>query len=77
MDKNDMMTKGAIAYIINRLLENGREAVEDFRKEKNDYNSGRMEAYYELLDILQNELSVRDEDLKEYNIDINLDKEFS
>ena len=76
MEKNDMMTKGAIAYIISRLLENGRDAMKEYREDKSDYNSGRMEAYYELLDILQNELIAREEDLKEYGIDINLDKEF-
>ena len=73
---NDMMTKGAIAYIINRLLESGREAVNDKRLNPgSDYYIGKSDAYYEMLDILRNELEARDEDLKYYGIEIDIEKE--
>lgn len=69
----DVLTKEGIKYIIARLLENANEAVEESEENRNDpYSAGRRVAYYEMLDILKTELDVRDQDLKEFGLDIDL-----
>ncbi len=69
----DALTKEGIKFIIARLLENAADAVEESKKKPADeYSIGRRVAYYEMLDILKSELDVRDQDLKEFGLDINL-----
>ena len=63
----------SIAYIISRLLERGAEAVEESEADPtSDFEAGRRMAYYEMLDTLKSELMVRDQDLKELGLDIDL-----
>lgn len=70
----DALTKEGIKYMISRLLENANEAVEESKENKDDaYCSGRKIAYYEMLDILKTELDIRDQDLKEFGLDIDLE----
>ena len=69
---NDL-TAESIKFIIARLLERGAEAAEESKAApQNDFKAGRRLAYYEMLDILQSELMVRDQDLKKFGIDIDL-----
>lgn len=71
---NDALTKEGIKYLISRLLVNANEAVEESEEHKDDqFCQGRRLAYYEMLDILKTELDVRDQDLKEFGLDINLE----
>lgn len=75
---NDMLSEDGIKYIISRLVDNAYEAAEDSRKDKtDDFAAGRKTAYYEMLDILKSELSIRDQDLKELGLDINLEKDIA
>lgn len=70
----DALTKEGIKYMIARLLENANEAVEESKRDKdNPYCAGRKVAYYEMLDILRTELDIRDQDLKEFGLDIDLE----
>jgi hypothetical protein len=74
----DSLTKEGIQYMVSRLLENANEAVEESKKNKNDpYYIGRRVAYYEMLDILRTELDIRDQDLKEYGLDIDLENKIA
>lgn len=67
------LTPESIKYIIARLLERGAEAAEESKSDPNsDFEAGRRMAYYEMLDILKSELMVREQDLKEFGIDIDL-----
>lgn len=69
----DALTRDGIKYMVSRLLENAKEAVEESEENKNDsYCAGRRVAYYEMLDILKTELDVREQDLKEFGLDIDL-----
>ena len=67
------LTPESIKYIIGRLLERGAEAAEESKADpESEFEEGRKMAYYEMLDILKSELMVRDQDLKEFGIDIDL-----
>lgn len=72
------LTSDAIKYIIARLLDNANDAVEEYNKDKKDeFNAGRKVAYYEMLDILKTEFDVRDQDLKEFGLDIDLENQIA
>jgi hypothetical protein len=72
-----MMTEAAIKFIISRVIQNAFDAAEEAKENKNsDFYNGRKLAYYEILDTIQSELDVRDADLKEFGLDIDLEKTF-
>lgn len=74
----DALTKEGIKYMIARLLENANEAAEESKENKGDeFAAGRRLAYYEMLDILKSELDVRDQDLKEFGLDIDLENKIA
>lgn len=74
----DTLTKDGIKYMVARLLENANEAVEESKADKeNMFAAGRRLAYYEMLDILKTELDVRDQDLKEFGLDIDLENKIA
>ena len=69
------LNEDSLKYIIARLVENANDAVEESEKDKSDaFNQGRRLAYYEMLDVLKNELDVRDADLKELGLDFDVNK---
>ena len=75
---NEKLTSESIKYIIARLIDNANDAVGESRKDRNNlFNEGRQLAYYEMLDILQSELSIRDQDLKEFGLDIDLENKIA
>lgn len=70
----DALTRDGIKYMIARLLDNANDAVEQSKADRTDkFAAGRRTAYYEMLDILQTELDVRDQDLKEFGLDVDLE----
>ena len=70
-----MLSEAEIKYIIARVLDNANDAFEEAGENKNDdFYQGKMLAYYEILDTIKNELICRDQDLKEFGLDINLEK---
>ena len=74
---NDTLTKEGIKYLIARLLERAKEANEERRDNPEDnFQAGRNMAYYEMLDILKTELDIREQDLGEFGLNINLEKTF-
>lgn len=73
---NELLSKAGIAYIVSRVLNNANDAIQAKKESPNDeFIEGKILAYYEVLDTIKNELIARDEDLKEYGLDINLEKE--
>lgn len=62
-------------YIIKRVLERAFESINE-PKDRNDFSNGRRLAYYEIADIIKSELYVRDVDLSEYGLDIDLENVF-
>lgn len=72
-----MMNESVIKFIISRVIENANDAAEEAKQNKaDDFYKGRKLAYYEILDTIKSELEVRDVDLKEFGLDIDLDKDF-
>ena len=74
----NLLSKEGIAFIIERVLNNAKEATSDRNNatEEEDviYHSGRVEAYYEILDTIKNELLIKDQDIKEFGLDFNLEQ---
>ena len=70
------MTDSVIRFIIARVIKNAYNAAEEAKQNVNDFYKGRKLAYYEILDTIKNELLVRDADLKEFGLDIDLENEF-
>lgn len=73
----DLMSREGVKYIIGRVIENANDAMQNREKDPgNEYYAGMAQAFYETLDIIKNELAVRDEDLKDYGLDIPLEKKY-
>ena len=71
MDEN--FTKEWVEDLVARILEEGIEAAEDSRKNKDDvFLAGRRLAYYEVLDILHSALIARDLDPSDYGLGMDL-----
>ena len=72
-----MMNEATIEFIISRVIENANDTLEEATQNKDDdFYKGKKLAYYEILDTIKNELLVREQDLKEYGLDIDLEKTF-
>jgi len=72
-----MMSEAEIKYIIARVLDNANDAFEEATENKDDdFYKGKKLAYYEILDTIKNELKARGQDLKEFGLDIDLEKKF-
>ena len=72
----DNISIDGISYIVGRIVERAREAAEESKDNREDgFRDGRVLAYYEVLDILRTELSVREISLEEIGLDFNLEKE--
>ena len=72
---NEKLTKEGIKYIIGRLLKNAQESIGEWDKDKSNlFYDGKALAYYEMLDIIKAELDIREQDLKEFGLDVNLEE---
>lgn len=72
-----MMNESEIKYIIARVIENANEARDESKEAPDDeFYKGKKLAYYEILDTLKNELKARGQDLKEFGLDVNLEKKY-
>lgn len=72
-----MMNDATIKYLVARIVDSAREAIKEAKENEGDaFYKGHNLAYYEVLSLLKNELSARDENLKEYGLNINLEKAF-
>ena len=75
MMANEKLTKEGIEYIIGRLLKNAQETVGEREKDKSNlFYDGKALAYYEMLDIIKAELDIREQDLKEFGLDVSLEE---
>ena len=72
----DNISIDGISYIVGRIVERAREAAKESKDNREDgFKDGRALAYYEILDILRTELSVREMSLEEIGLDFDLEKE--
>ena len=63
-------------YILARVLERAFESIEEANENGDEFYKGRKLAYYEIADIIKSELYVRDAQLSEFGLDIDLEKTF-
>lgn len=70
------MTVDSYKYILSRILERAFESIEDAKENNSDFDNGRKLAYYEVADIIKSELYVRDADLAEFGLDVDLENTF-
>ena len=75
------LTSDQLKFLIERLLDNAsfakKKRYEDSSKENDQYYAGLMQGYYEMLDTLKNQLIIDDQDLKDFGLDIDLEKELT
>ena len=71
-----MLNEDTIKYIISRIIDNANEALKEHNENNNDFYDGKTLAYYEVLDTIKNELETHDLNLKEFGLDVDLEKEF-
>ena len=75
-DPIEPLTPAAVKFIIARVLNNANDAFKEATvNDKDKFYQGRKFAYYEILDTIKNELIAHDQDLKEFGLDRNLEKE--
>ena len=71
------MNNDIFNHLMERLLSKADDALKTYQKDKsNEFYSGRVEAYYEVLDALKSELTVWDYDLDQCGLDFDLDKKY-
>jgi hypothetical protein len=71
------MNESTIKFIISRVIDNANDALEEHKANKgDDFYNGKALAYYEILDTIKSELKANEQDLKEFGLDIDLEKEF-
>lgn len=71
------MNNDIFNHLMERLLSKADDALNTYQKDKsNEFYSGRVEAYYEVLDALKSELTVWDYDLGQCGLDFDLDKKY-
>ena len=75
-ERPSAMTVESYQYILSRIRERAFESIEDAKESNSDFGNGCKLAYYEVADIIKSELWVRDADLKEFGLDIDLEKAF-
>jgi hypothetical protein len=66
------LTESELEFIISRVLDNAKDAAES--TEESQFNEGKKLAYYEILDTIKNELTVRDIDVKHFGLDTVLEE---
>ncbi|MBQ7874907.1 MAG: transposase [Oscillospiraceae bacterium] len=71
------MTDSAFQFIIERIINNALDSVKEAKDNPGEeFYLGRKMAHYEILDIIKNELEIRDEELGEFGLDFNLEEVF-
>ena len=72
----DNISIDGISYIVERIVERAREAAKESKDDREDsFKDGRALAYYEVLDILRTELSVREISLEKIGLSFDLERE--
>ena len=72
---HEPLTPAAIKFIIARVFDNANDAFKEAKiNNKDEFYQGRIQAYYEILNTIKNELIGHDQDLKEFGLDENLEQ---
>ncbi|MBQ3335964.1 MAG: hypothetical protein IJG80_01005 [Selenomonadaceae bacterium] len=63
-------------YIIYRVVKNGYESIDEAKEEPHEFNAGRKQAYYEVLDTIYNQLDIYEQDTKNFGYSEDWEKKF-
>ena len=64
------MNNEVVKFILENILENTEEVA---NLERNEFNDGKRLAYYEILNLIKNQLEINDIDLEEYGLNFTLE----
>ncbi|MDO5479901.1 MAG: transposase [Clostridia bacterium] len=67
-----VLNESEFQYIVGRLVNNALENKKE--ADSGEFFEGKNLAYFEMLDIIKNELICREADIKEYGLDFELDE---
>ncbi len=70
------LSAAEMKYIIYRVVKNGYESIDEAKNEPHEFNEGRKQAYYEVLDTIYNQLDIYEQDTKNFGYHDNWEKEF-
>lgn len=68
------LEQAEIEYIIARVIKNANDSVIEAKETPCEFNSGRKQAYYEVLDTIKNELLFREQNLRDYGYEKDWEK---
>ena len=75
------MNEDSLKYLIAKLIEDADDVKAEFEniqnKDEKLFLEGKRLAYYEMLLTIQNELDIEDQDLAEFGLNNNLEKEYA
>lgn len=71
---SEKLSNEAVQYILSTILDNANDMLKDC--DNSEYCQGQKQAYYEILDSVKTALLARNQDLKEYGLDFDLEKKF-
>ncbi|MBQ3727456.1 MAG: hypothetical protein II902_10450 [Selenomonadaceae bacterium] len=70
------LTPAEMKYIIYRVVKNGYESIDEAKEEPHEFNAGRKQAYYEVLDTIYNQLDIYEQDTKNFGYSEDWEKKF-
>ena len=70
------LSAAEMKYIIYRVVKNGYESIDEAKEEPHEFNAGRKQAYYEVLDTIYNQLDIYDQDTKNFGYPDEWEKPF-
>lgn len=73
---NESLNIDEMKYIIGSVLKYGYESIDEAKNTPHEFNEGRKQAYYEVLDTIYSRLLVYEQDPKEFGYSENWEKEF-
>ena len=65
------LEQAEIEHIIARVVKNANDSVTEAREMPCEFNAGRKQAYFEVLDTIKNELLFREQNLQNYGYEKN------
>lgn len=66
------MNDDIFKYIVARIIDNAKDASNEYQESNSEFADGKCLAYYEVLDTIKNELVTRDIDITGYGFDTKI-----
>lgn len=73
---NETMDIDDVRYIIESVIEYAYKSIDDEKKDRCEFNSGRALAYWEVLDTIHSRLEICEQDPKDFGYPDDWEKPF-